>query len=243
MIQADYAYTSPKVPKDATDLLNEGPVKASEISAVVFSHLHFDHTGDPTKFPDATIITGPGSCAAASPGYPIADNSPFLSAVIKHSKYRELSFEKHPWVPIGPFERAYDYFSDGSFYLLDTPGHMPGHLGALAYTAENEWVFMGGDCCHHRALLVGARPVSETVGPAGTSSFHQHPKTAILTIKKINELQSGGDVLVALAHDAILEGRMPVYPDKLNGWKKASWKDSIDNEVAQTYDQIPKKYL
>jgi glyoxylase-like metal-dependent hydrolase (beta-lactamase superfamily II) len=120
-------------------------------------------------------------------------------------------------------------------YLLDTPGHMPGHLGALAHTAKDEWVFMGGDCCHHRALLVGARSVSVTVGPNGTPSFHKDPQTAISTIDKVNTLQSGGDVLAALAHDAILEGRMPLYPEKLNGWKGAPWKQSIDDTVRKIY--------
>ncbi|EHK18319.1 uncharacterized protein TRIVIDRAFT_68342 [Trichoderma virens Gv29-8] len=224
------------VPKDATDLLNEGPVKSSDISTVVFSHLHFDHTGDPAKFSHATFVTGPGSFAATTPGYPKVAKSPFLSVVIDHPKYRELSFETDRWVPVGPFERAYDYFADGSFYLLDTPGHMAGHLGALAHTGEDEWVFMGGDCCHHRALLVGARPVSTTVGPNGTPSFHKDPQTAISTIHKVNVLQSGGDVLAALAHDAILEGRMPLYPKKLNGWKGSQWKQSIDDSVREMYE-------
>ncbi|KAL7793962.1 beta-lactamase-like protein [Trichoderma afarasin] len=235
VIRADYPYISPIVPKDATDLLDEGPVKSSEISTVVFSHLHFDHTGDPAKFSHATFVTGPGSSAATTPGYPRAAKSPFLSVVIEHKKYRELSFETDPWVPIGPFERAYDYFSDGSFYLIDTPGHMPGHLGALAHTYADEWVFLGGDCCHHRALLVGARPVSTTVGPNGTPSFHKDPLTAISTIEKVNQLQSGGNVMAALAHDAILEGLMPLYPEKLNGWKGAQWKQDIDDIVEQMY--------
>jgi hypothetical protein len=60
--------------------------------------------------------------------------SPFSSAVINHAHFRELSFEKETWVPFGPFARAYDYFGDGSFFLLDTLGHMPGHMGAIACT-------------------------------------------------------------------------------------------------------------
>jgi glyoxylase-like metal-dependent hydrolase (beta-lactamase superfamily II) len=155
--------------------------------------------------------------------------------VIDHHKYRELSFETDKWVPIGPFERAYDFFSDGSFYLLDAPGHMPGHLGGLAHTSKDEWVFMGGDCCHHRALLVGARPVSVTVGPGGAAGFHTDPQTAILTIEKANILRRGGDVLIALAHDAILEGVMPLYPEKLNGWKGSQWKQHLDKMVKQMY--------
>lgn len=45
---------------------------------------------------------------------------------------------------------AHDYFSDGSFYLLDTPGHCTGHICGLARTSTNPdtFIFMGGDICH-----------------------------------------------------------------------------------------------
>lgn len=235
VIRKDYPWIDPIVAKDASDLLHEGHVKSSDISAVIFSHLHFDHTGDPTKFPDAVMVTGPGSRAATAPGYPHNVESPFHSACIDHPRYRELSLETDTWLPMGPFSRAFDYFGDGSFWLLDTPGHMPGHLGGLAHTGKDEWVFMGGDCCHHRALLVGARPVSTTVGPNGTKSFHRDPQTAISTIEKVRELERDGSVLIALAHDAILEGRMPLYPNVINGWKGSDWKSEVDLAVKSMY--------
>jgi glyoxylase-like metal-dependent hydrolase (beta-lactamase superfamily II) len=223
VIRNDYTMIDPIVPKNANDILQEGPVSPSSISAVIFSHLHFDHTGDCTRFPSAEIIVGPGSFAATSPGWPTAQFSPFSSAVINHAHFRELSFEKETWVSFGPFARAYDYFGEGSFFLLDTPGHMPGHMGAVACTAEREWVFMGGDCCHHRSLLKGERPMSITIGPNGMESFHRDPAAAMNTIEKVRLLSKAGNVFVALAHDASLEGKMPEYPDNLNGWKSSSW--------------------
>lgn len=55
---------------------------------------------------------------------------------------------------IGPF-RAFDFFGDGSFYLLDTPGHATGHLAGLARTTDDPetFIFMGGDLCHHGAEI------------------------------------------------------------------------------------------
>ena len=61
---------------------------------------------------------------------------------------RELSFEGSDVLTIGKF-RAVDLFGDGSFYLLDTPGHAVGHLAGLARTTSDTFVFMGGDLCHH----------------------------------------------------------------------------------------------
>jgi hypothetical protein len=51
---------------------------------------------------------------------------------------------------IGSFD-AFDLFGDGSFYLLDTPGHAVGHLAGLARTTRDHdtFIFMGGDLCHH----------------------------------------------------------------------------------------------
>lgn len=234
-IRQDYPYIDPVVAKDAVDLLEEGPVPPSSINAIIFSHLHFDHTGDCTRFPNADIIVGPGSKAAASPGWPVAANSPFSNSTLQHPRLHELSFKTDVWEPYGPFPRAYDYFGDASFLLVDTPGHMPGHLGAIACTGEDERVFMGGDCCHHRSLLEGKRPISVTVGPGPAPSFHSDPKEAMQTIEKVRVLDRKGNMLVALAHDACLEGKMPEYPVPLNGWKDSSWKRELDAELARDY--------
>jgi hypothetical protein len=47
--------------------------------------------------------------------------------------------------------RAFDYFGDGSFYLLDVPGHAAGHMAALVRTTPSTFMFLGGDTCHHAA--------------------------------------------------------------------------------------------
>lgn len=227
--------TEPHVPEDATDILSRGPVEPSDISAIIFSHVHFDHIGDCNKFPDAQIIAGPGSREANGPGWPVNPKSPFASAPVQHAKYYELSFDKENLAPLGPFQRAYDFFGDGSFWLIDTPGHMPGHLGGLALTGPDEWVFMGGDCCHHRSLLVGSRPMSVTVGPAGQKCFHKDPEVAEETIRNIRKLEKMGKVFVALAHDSFLVGTMPEYPSSLNGWPESGWKRKLDQVLGQHY--------
>ena len=64
---------------------------------------------------------------------------------------REIDFKKESGsLKIGRFN-ALDYFGDGSFYLLDTPGHSVGHICGLARTSSNPetFIFMGGDASHH----------------------------------------------------------------------------------------------
>jgi hypothetical protein len=70
--------------------------------------------------------------------------------VTSNRSVREVTFEGDGIIKIGQFN-AYDFFSDGSFYLLDTPGHATGHLAGLARTSTSPdtFILMGGDLSHH----------------------------------------------------------------------------------------------
>jgi len=60
---------------------------------------------------------------------------------------REIQF--NPKKRIGRFE-AFDYFGDGSYYILNAPGHAIGHICALARVTSDpdSYIFMGGDAAH-----------------------------------------------------------------------------------------------
>lgn len=66
----------------------------------------------------------------------------------------EMSFEGPSSQKIGNFP-AHDYFGDGSFYLLDSPGHAVGHLCGLVRTTCNPdtFVLLGSDVCHYAGVL------------------------------------------------------------------------------------------
>lgn len=85
----------------------------------------------------------------------------------RNRQLREISFdEPETTYETGSF-RAFDFFGDGSFYLLDTPGHAVGHLGGLVRTTRNpdSFIFMGGDLCHHGGEMRPTlfNPLPETV--------------------------------------------------------------------------------
>lgn len=91
---------------------------------------------------------------------------------------REIDFSNESALKIGAF-RAIDFFGDGSFFLLDAPGHSIGHLAALARTTTNPdtFIFMGADLCHHGAEI---RPSSHLPIPAQVrlpciGSVRSHP--------------------------------------------------------------------
>lgn len=82
----------------------------------------------------------------------------------------EIEFEGPRALQIGMFP-AYDYFGDGSFYLLDSPGHAIGHLCGLARTTRNPstFILLGGDVCHYAGIF---RPSQHLLMP---KEIHPHP--------------------------------------------------------------------
>ncbi|KIX06194.1 uncharacterized protein Z518_04168 [Rhinocladiella mackenziei CBS 650.93] len=248
VIREDYSTIDPYVPKDAHDLLSEGPVKPEDIDIVVLSHMHFDHSGDVSKFPAAQILLGPGTVDCIQPGYPTHDGSPFDGTVLSHSGRTELKPSQYRDFDDGsvpksfPFTKGVDLFQDGSFFILDAPGHMPGHQMAMARTGQEEWVAMGGDCCHHRDLLDNPkRKISVDVGPNGQPGFHQDASKARATISKSQALHWNESVYVVLAHDAQIDGIIPLYPQTLNGWRENGMKSKVRMETL-TLEEVKTRY-
>lgn len=73
--------------------------------------------------------------------------------VTRNRELREIDFTQ-TGLKTGQF-RAFDFFGDGSFYLMDTPGHAIGHLCGLARTSSgpDDFIMMGGDLCHHQGEI------------------------------------------------------------------------------------------
>lgn len=86
---------------------------------------------------------------------------------------------------------AVDFFGDGSFYLLNTPGHAVGHLCGLARTStassspeeeegeegkEATFIFLGGDCAHHGGEFrpTPYLPLPDSLSPSPLPRTH-HP--------------------------------------------------------------------
>lgn len=236
-------------------------IHSADIQAVIWSHNHFDHIGDLSKFPPSTdLVVGPGVCAASWPGWPRRPDAIVLDSDAEGRVVREISFEASS-LKIGSFD-AYDFFGDGSFYLLDAPGHAVGHLCGLARTTahddEPSFVFMGADACHHpgvlrpsdylslpsadtlQSTLATTRSSPEQCPGALFQSYLTSPNApfftvapgplfpdhdaAMLTVRKIQELDAADNVLVLMAHDLSLRDKIPLFPETINGWRVSGLK-------------------
>lgn len=158
-----------RVDKDVATILREGGVDIEAIEAAIISHHHYDHIGDPASFPQSMkLVVGPGFSEQFLPGYPRAAASPAFEDAFEGRTIHELDFTNQ--IDHLGF-RAYDYFRDGSLYILDTPGHAIGHISALVKNACDSWVLLGGDVCHFPGVI---RPTSNLLMPDSISEAELH---------------------------------------------------------------------
>ncbi|RFU33662.1 hypothetical protein B7463_g2685, partial [Scytalidium lignicola] len=168
------------VQKGVREILEENGVPGKNIEAVIWSHWHWDHTGDPSTFEKETaLVVGPGFKDALTPGYPANKDAVILESDYEGRELREISFSDCD-LTIGRFN-AFDYFGDGSFYLLDSPGHAIGHLSGLARVSSSpdSFIFMAGDVAHHGGEFRPSQylplPSSISPNPFDLKSIHPCP--------------------------------------------------------------------
>ncbi|RKK85031.1 hypothetical protein BFJ69_g1730 [Fusarium oxysporum] len=153
------------IEKGVDEILEESGLPLSMIDAVVWSHWHWDHMGNLSLFPTTVdLVVGPGFTQKMTPGYPDDPNGLVLSKDLSGRKLREPLFDS----TIASY-KAHDYFGDGSFYLLDVPGHTTGHICGFARTTPDTFVLLGGDCCHFTGAF---RPTRYAPMPSVLSDCH-----------------------------------------------------------------------
>jgi len=143
------------VSKDIVEQLAENGVDLGTISSVIWSHSHADHTGDMSKFPSSVDLVF--SKDMATDTHESNPRSTLLASDLAGRKLIPIDFNAKSPLVIGGF-KAFDFFADGSFYLLDVPGHQAGHVCGLARVTPTSFVLMGADSCHHAGAF---RPTSK----------------------------------------------------------------------------------
>ncbi|KAI1151382.1 beta-lactamase-like protein [Nemania diffusa] len=147
------------VEKRLVDILRGGGINPSKIKAAVwrhplspiggFSHIHWDHTGNLADFPPTTeLIVGPGVKERYMAGWPTVPDADFHEGDVAGRLITALETDRFN-LDVGGV-RAHDYFGDGSFYLLDVPGHALGHMNALARTTADPatFILLAADSVH-----------------------------------------------------------------------------------------------
>ncbi|KAF2453166.1 hypothetical protein BDY21DRAFT_293522 [Lineolata rhizophorae] len=250
--QAHIANRQPTVlAPDCGDSLRAGGLDpAADVDVVLLSHAHWDHVGTAADFAAAAFVVGPGTlhllAHGAPPHYP---RDIFAGDEVPAGRTRELPpvpgrgaddaaraappdrRTAHAWRPLGDgavFPAVVDLFGDGSVFVVDSPGHLYGHVNLLARTGPRKWVFLGGDCCHDPRILTGEKGIAlYDDGHGGLRSVHVDTEAARDTVGRIRSLLGSADVVeegagvvemeVIVAHDKVWreKNRDRFWPGKL----------------------------
>lgn len=213
----------------APETLRKNGIPPETIEAVILSHVHYDHHGDPQQFPNATFLVGEGSMNVVEQGLPgRGSHSHFDKKLFHDVKAVELSppeagctafspdslsiglpFQGDAkWGSFGPFTTALDLFGDGSTYIVPAPGHLPGHINLLCRTGPQNWTYLGGDVFHDTRLLTGEKNISTWEEDGHSYCVHIDKAEAERSIGRIQKLgaiceREGLNLEVIAAHDNV----------------------------------------
>ncbi|MEM7410153.1 MAG: MBL fold metallo-hydrolase [Myxococcota bacterium] len=120
-------------------------VPPDDVTDVVISHFHADHTGRLALFPAARLWTGagnwvPGAAGPEHVGAVPCTLPPGLEA-------RAPVFEDGPF---GAFEASHVLLGDPRVRIVPLGGHTPGHVGLLVSDGDRYWL-VAGDATFDRA--------------------------------------------------------------------------------------------
>ena len=179
----DYLYKPQRRSLDS--VLDAIGLDTADVTAVVNSHLHFDHCGGNPSFPRTPIfVQGSEYEASRKPGYTILDRVDF-----PHAELKQLDGES----AVAP-----------GLTIVPTPGHSPGHQ-SLVIAAEDGPIVLAGQAAY-TAREFGD---PENGDPAGIEGAWDRD----LSLKSIHTLRALEPALVLFAHDdAVWRPSPPALP-------------------------------
>jgi N-acyl homoserine lactone hydrolase len=155
-------------------------LSAEDVTHVVVTHLHMDHTGAIDLFPNAQLYIGPGE-------FEWAENpTEETRHIFDWPTINSIRDRKPLLVP----EEGLDIFGDGSVHVFRAPGHTPGQLAMLIHL-EHSTFLLPSDSAHMRVSI-------ENLIPDGLA---WDIPASIETLKMLARLRGRHDAKVWITHD------------------------------------------
>jgi len=124
--------------------------KPSDVTYLVMSHYHSDHTGNANLFAGATWIVQKAERDFMFGDKPEGIIQPATYSALKTAKTKILNNED------------FDIFGDGTVVVKTTPGHTPGHQVLFLKLAKTGPVVLAGDLYHYpEEIATGKTPTFE----------------------------------------------------------------------------------
>lgn len=189
------AALAPTLAEDLPTQLARIGVKPAQISRLGISHNHFDHVGQASTFPGATLMIGAADLAQFK-----ADPLPFAV---------DPGFIK-PWLDgaskVDPISGDRDVFGDGSVVILATPGHTPGETSLLVKLPKTGPVLLSGDVAHFE----------EQFANHGVPGFNFDRADTLASMERLTGIAKSLDAILVVQHDAADVAKLPAFPKSAN---------------------------
>jgi N-acyl homoserine lactone hydrolase len=121
--------------------------RLSDVTHVVCSHAHLDHTGGLHLFPQAKFYAGAGELSYA-----------FWPDTFHAGLFRRPDLEATRGFDWTHVHGDLDLFGDGTIVMLSMPGHTPGNMSMLVRLPRTTFL-LSADTVHLRASLDGVVPM------------------------------------------------------------------------------------
>lgn len=125
--------------EDVKARLEQLDINANKVEYIIYSHLHFDHTGGNELVPNARIINQEREWEAGH-----------VPELIKANAFNPLNYEHGQLVR--RVNGEFDLFGDDSVVTVPTFGHKPGHQSLKVKLKSGE-VLLAADACYFRQTL------------------------------------------------------------------------------------------
>jgi N-acyl homoserine lactone hydrolase len=153
--------------------------RVTDVTHVIVSHAHFDHTGGLYLFPHAKFYIG-----GADLPYSFWPN-PAAAAF-----FRRPDIEATRAFDWNPLDGDHDLFGDGSITILAMPGHTPGNSSVLVRLPDRTFL-LTGDTVHLRSALTDTMPMG--------SDFNT--RDSITSIRRLRQIADSHAAEVWVTHD------------------------------------------
>lgn len=151
----------------------------SDVTHVISSHGHFDHTGGLFLFPEAKHYFGEGEIRYAHWPDPI-----------QRFVYRPEILQTIATLDTREVPGDLDLFGDGAINIIATPGHSPGEVSLVVRLASRTFI-LTGDAIHLRAAL--------------EQEFHfpidADTHAALRSLRRLKYLKESLDATIWISHD------------------------------------------
>jgi len=168
-------------------------VAPKDVTAVAFSHFHFDHTGNANVFESSTWIINKAELAWA-----VADPAPFGVDAGSFSGYKTAKTQM--------IDGDYDVFGDGSVVILKAPGHTPGHQVLQLKLKKTGVVILSGDLYHTRDNRKYRR----------VPAFNYERADTLASIDRVEKIIANTRGRLVVQHDPVDFEALPKFPKYLD---------------------------